>query len=79
MKHNNSNGKPYSSFSKKNNLQKTTGELSDLYMNSDGTLKDDIILADIHKAAIMYENGELVETKDLLLSIAFAIGNFSGE
>lgn len=47
------------------------------YINNDGTLKDKKIVEDIRKAADMYENGELVETYDVLFEITEAINNFN--
>lgn len=58
-------------------LQTTTSKTSDSYLNNDGTLKDDAVLTDIYKAAAMYENGELIETHDILLNIVHAIDDFS--
>ena len=49
------------------------------YLNNDGTLKDDKVIADIRKAAAMYENGELLETRDLLLNIINAIDSFDND
>lgn len=49
------------------------------YLNNDGTLKDKEVVADIHKAADMYENGELIETRDMLLEIINAIDDFDVE
>ena len=43
------------------------------YLNEDGTLKDDRVIEDLHKAIDMYENGEIVETHDILLYIVNAI------
>lgn len=39
------------------------------YIDENGILKDNRIIEDIHKSAEMYENGEIVETHDLLLQI----------
>lgn len=49
------------------------------YLNNDGTLKDKEVVADIRKAADMYENGELIETRDMLLEIINAIDDFDVE
>lgn len=46
------------------------------YLNNDCTLKDKEIIEDIRKAVDMYENGELVETHDVLLEIINAIDDF---
>lgn len=46
------------------------------YVNHDGTLKDNKVLEDIHKAENMYRQGELLETHDLLLEIVKAIKIF---
>ena len=43
------------------------------YLNDDGTLKDDRVISDLHKAIKMYENGEIIETHDVLLYIVNAI------
>ena len=43
------------------------------YLNDDGTLKDDRVIEDLHKAIDMYENGEIVETHYVLLYIVNAI------
>ena len=43
------------------------------YLNEDGTLNDDRVIKDLHKAIDMYENGEIVETHDILLYIVNAI------
>ena len=43
------------------------------YLNEDGTLKDDRVIEDLHKAIDMYENGEIIETHDVLLYIVNAI------
>lgn len=43
------------------------------YLNTDGTLKDDRVVEDLHKAIDMYENGEIVETGDILSYIVNAI------
>ena len=43
------------------------------YLNEDGTLKDGRVIEDLHKAIDMYENGEIVETHDILLYIVNAI------
>ena len=48
------------------------------YVNKDGSLKDKKITADIRNAADMYENGELIETQNVLIEIANAIQNFEG-
>ena len=45
----------------------------DEVINEDGTLKDDRVIEDLHKAIDMYENGEIVETHDILLYIVNAI------
>ena len=47
------------------------------YVNNGGMLKDNKILEDICKARKMYENGELVETHDVLLEIIKAIEIFT--
>lgn len=39
------------------------------YLDDSGYLKDNKIIEDIRKAADMYDNGEIVETHDLLLDI----------
>lgn len=39
------------------------------YLDDSGNLKDNKIIEDIRKAADMYENGEIVETHDLLLDV----------
>lgn len=49
------------------------------YLNNDGTLKDKEVVADIRKAADMYENGELIETQSILVEILNAIGDFNSE
>ena len=49
------------------------------YLNNDGTLKDREVVANIRKAADMYENGELIETRDMLLEIINAIDDFDVE
>lgn len=49
------------------------------YLNNDGTLKDKEVVADIRKAADMYENGELIETQSILVEIANAINDFDAE
>lgn len=49
------------------------------YLNNDGTLKDKQVVADIRKAADMYENGELVETQSILAEIVNAINDFDAE
>ena len=43
------------------------------YLNEDGTLNDDRVIEDLHKAIDMYENGEIIETHDILLYIVNAI------
>lgn len=43
------------------------------YLNEDGTLKDDRVIEDLHTAIDMYENGEIIETHDILLYIVNAI------
>lgn len=48
------------------------------YLNDDGTLKDDRVIEDLHKAINMYENGEITETQDLLIEIVNAISDFEG-
>ena len=49
------------------------------YLNNDGTLKDKEVVADIRKAADMYENGELIETQSILEEIVNAISDFDAE
>lgn len=49
------------------------------YLNNDGTLKDKEVVADIRKAADMYENGELIEAQSILMEIANAISDFDAE
>ena len=49
------------------------------YLNNDGKLKDEEVVADIRKAADMYENGELVETQSILTEIINAIDDFDVE
>ena len=46
------------------------------YLNNDGMLKDKEIIEDIRKSVDMYENGELIETHDILLEIINAIDDF---
>lgn len=46
------------------------------YHNKNGTLRDKKIAEDIRKAAIMYENGEIIEVRDLLSEIISAIDDF---
>lgn len=48
----------------------------DVYLNADGTLNDKNIIYNIHKAANMYENGEIIEACDVLLEIVNAIRDF---
>ena len=55
------------------------GKYMSKYLNNDGTLKDKEVVADIRKAADMYENGELIETRDMLLEIINAIDDFDVE
>ena len=43
------------------------------YLNEDETLNDDRVIEDLHKAIDMYENGEIIETHDVLLYIVNAI------
>lgn len=43
------------------------------YLNDDGTLKDDKVIEDLNAAIKMYENGEIIETHDILLYIVNAI------
>lgn len=43
------------------------------YLNKDGTLRDDRVLADIDKAKEMYQDGEIIEAGDILLYITNAI------
>ena len=43
------------------------------YLNENGTLKDGRVIEDLYKAIDMYENGEIVETHDILLYIVNAI------
>ena len=43
------------------------------YLNEDETLKDDRVIEDLHKAIVMYENGEIIETHDVLSYIVNAI------
>jgi len=47
------------------------------YINDDGLLNDEKVAKDIRKAADMYEDGEIVESHDLLLEILEAIGEFT--
>lgn len=47
------------------------------YINNDGTLNDKKVAEDIRIAADMYEDGEIVETHDLLLEILEAIEGFT--
>lgn len=49
------------------------------YLNNDGTLKDKEVVADIRKAADMYENGELIESQSILVEITNAISDFNSE
>ena len=49
------------------------------YLNEDNTLKDDRVLADLHKAIEMYKNGEISETYDILTYITNAIKSCSLE
>ena len=51
-------------------------KLNENYANNDGTLKDNKIVDDIHKAAYMYENGEIIECHDALLKILNVIRDF---
>lgn len=44
-----------------------------------GELQDKKIVAALHQAAQDYENGELVEVKDLLIEIINAITDFEQE
>lgn len=44
-----------------------------------GELEDKKIIAALHQAAEDYENGELIEVRDLLLEIINAIDNFDPE
>ena len=46
------------------------------YMNKDGTLKDEVIIEDIHKAAEWYEDGAILEVADLLADIVSIIEAF---
>ena len=46
------------------------------YLDDSGNLKDNKIIVDIRKAADMYENGEIVETHDLLLDIASVLDDW---
>ncbi len=46
------------------------------YANYKGELKDKKVVADIRKAADMYENGELIEACDLLSEVMGAINDF---
>lgn len=41
-----------------------------------GELKDREVVATLHQAADDYENGELIEVRDLLLEIIIAIDEF---
>ena len=43
------------------------------YLNEDGTLNDTRVIEDLHKAIDMYENGEIIETHDVLVYIVNAI------
>ena len=43
------------------------------YLNKDGTLEDKKIAEDIRKSADMYENGEIIEARDILAEIINAI------
>lgn len=43
------------------------------YLNKDGTLRDDRVLADIDIAKAMYQDGEVIEASDILLYIVNAI------
>ena len=49
------------------------------YLNNDDTLKDKEVVADIRKAADMYENGELIEAQSILVEIVNAIDDFDAE
>lgn len=46
------------------------------YMDKDGTLKDEVIIEDIHKAAEWYEDGAIIEAADLLADIVNIINIF---
>lgn len=41
-----------------------------------GELKDELIIADLKKAAELYEDGAIIETRDLLQEIVCAINEF---
>ncbi len=41
-----------------------------------GELKDELIIADLKKAAVLYEDGAIIETRDLLQEIICAINEF---
>lgn len=43
------------------------------YLKKDGTLEDRNIIEDIRKSADMYENGEIIEARDMLVEIINAI------
>lgn len=47
--------------------------MDNCYLNKDGTLKDNKILADFDTVKEMYQNGEIIEVGDILLCIADAI------
>ena len=49
------------------------GIMDSYYLNKDGTLRDDRVLADIDKAKEMYQDGEIIEASDILLYITNAI------
>jgi hypothetical protein len=49
------------------------GIMDSYYLNKDGTLRDDRVLADLDKAKAMYQDGEVIEASDILLYITNAI------
>ena len=46
------------------------------YLDDSGNLKNNKIIEDIRKAADMYENGEIVETHDLLLDVGSVLDDW---